>query len=160
MGGTSDDLVATERVDGFLAHHGVKGMKWGVRKAVSSTGSGTSTSSTPASKRSTDAEGVRKGNQSKDGRIKKGAAPKVLAKPQNHHMSDEELRQAINRIDMERKFAQLTKAPPSKRDAAVKFAADLLADVVKRKALEVALHQSGKLLEKKGLVAPPKPKKK
>lgn len=145
----------TDKVEDFLAHYGVKGMKWGVRKSTSSGGSSSSDSASPKGRKSTDAEGAPKGSRARDGRIKKGEVGKAIARPQNKHsMSDEELRQAINRINMERQFAQLTHKP-SKGDAAKKYIADLLVDIGKQQAKtilnSVVTNQVNKQLEKAGL---------
>ena len=78
-------------IDGdILAQFGVRGMKWGVRKP-------TTRGSTPPSKR-TPKEGGEK-RQSLD----------------MHSMSDAELRNAINRIKMQKEYAQLTAPPPKEK---------------------------------------------
>lgn len=61
-----------------LQHHGVKGMKWGVRK----------------DKRGSGRIATRKRKESPEDKVKK--------------MSDAELRQRLNRIQMERQYKQLT----------------------------------------------------
>ena len=76
---------------GTIAHFGVKGMKWGVRKA-------TTRGSTPPSKR----------------KPKEGAAEKRQSLDM-HVMSDTELRNAINRIKLQREYAQLTAPPPKEK---------------------------------------------
>lgn len=78
--------------DDILAHFGVKGMKWGVRKS-------TTRGSTPPSKRTPkEASGGEK-RQSLD----------------MHSMSDAQLRTAINRIKMQKEYAQLTAPPPKEK---------------------------------------------
>lgn len=62
----------------YLQHHGVKGMKWGVRK----------------DKRGSGRTATRKRKESPEDKVKK--------------MSDAELRQRLNRIQMERQYKQLT----------------------------------------------------
>jgi len=74
----------------ILAQFGVRGMKWGVRKP-------TTRGSTPPSKR-TPKEGGEK-RQSLD----------------MHSMSDTELRNAVNRIKMQKEYAQLTAPPPKEK---------------------------------------------
>ena len=80
---------------GTIAHFGVKGMKWGVRKA-------TTRGSTPPSKRKPKAEG---GGTASERRQSMGM----------HAMSDAELRNAINRIKLQREYAQLTAPPPKEK---------------------------------------------
>lgn len=77
---------------GTIAHFGVRGMKWGVRKA-------TTRGSTPPSKRKPKEEAAAEKRQSLD----------------MHAMSDTELRNAINRIKLQREYAQLTAPPPKEK---------------------------------------------
>ena len=80
---------------GTIAHFGVKGMKWGVRKA-------TTRGSTPPSKRKPKAEG-------------EGTSTEHHQSMGMHAMSDAELRNAINRIKLQREYAQLTAPPPKEK---------------------------------------------
>lgn len=80
---------------GTIAHFGVKGMKWGVRKA-------TTRGSTPPSKRKPKAEG-------------EGTSTEHRQSMGMHAMSDTELRNAINRIKLQREYAQLTAPPPKEK---------------------------------------------
>ena len=76
--------------DDILAQFGVRGMKWGIRKP-------TTRGSTPPSKRAPKEGGEKR--QSLD----------------MHSMSDAELRNAINRIKMQKEYAQLTAPPPKEK---------------------------------------------
>lgn len=153
----SKDFV--EQIDTFLAHYGVKGMQWGVRKRRSSSG-GASTSATPAKatpvKTGSGSSDALAGARKKDGRIAKGKGPKLSTEKTKPHVSDEELRKAINRIDMERKFAQLTAPPASKTSKAMKFAGEILADVGKQQTKALLNGIATKQLVKAGLAPPPK----
>lgn len=77
---------------GTIAHFGVRGMKWGIRKA-------TTRGSTPPSKRKPKEEPAAEKRQSMG----------------MHAMSDTELRNAINRIKLQREYAQLTAPPPKEK---------------------------------------------
>ena len=75
-----------ENYDDFLQHYGVLGMKWGHRKARSNASSNKkpkSTKNTTTSK------------------------PKPKPKPTQRELSDEELRAVINRMRLEREYADL-----------------------------------------------------
>ena len=76
-----------ENYDDFLQHYGVLGMKWGHRKArskVSSNKKPKSTKNTTTSK------------------------PKPKPKPTQKRLSDAELRAVVNRMRLEREYADLT----------------------------------------------------
>ena len=75
-----------ENYDDFLQHYGVLGMKWGHRKARSTSSSNKkpkTTKNTTTSK------------------------PKHKPKPTQRELSDEELRAVINRMRLEREYADL-----------------------------------------------------
>ena len=76
-----------ENYDDFLQHYGVLGMKWGHRKARSKASSNKkpkSTKNTTTSK------------------------PKPKPKPTKKRLSDAELRAVVNRMRLEREYAELT----------------------------------------------------
>ena len=111
-----DEVEQSDNVDEFLAHYGVKGMKWGVRKDRSGGGSRKSKpdSKTPATKKAPEKKG---GSSS-------GSAPKKTVKD----IDDATLRDAINRIKLEQEFKRLTTADKSRG----------------RKMVEDALFEAGK----------------
>ena len=78
-------MSTTEVGQEFLEHYGVKGMKWGVKGGAS-----------------------KRGKQSKD-----YEQASTLASKGSKALSNDELRTALNRIQMERQYSQLT-ATPSK----------------------------------------------
>lgn len=153
MDGADRDGAAdsTDRVGPFLAHYGKKGMKWGVRKSRKVSGS--SESSTPAKaapKKSTTAEGAPAGASGKSGRIQKGTVAQKTA-PKASQMTDDELRKAIARIDMERRYSTLTAPPPkgpTKGQAAAKLVSDILLDVGKQQAKAFLNDQAPKIAAK------------
>lgn len=96
---------SVEFVDEFLQHHGVKGMKWGVRRKSKQT-------------------------------VEVSKKPDPVKK-----MSDNELRQKINRIQMERQYKQLT-APavsPGK-----KMVQDILVNTAKQQIGQAAQKYAAK----------------
>ena len=77
-----------ENYDDFLQHYGVLGMKWGHRKARSTSSSN---------------------NKSKNTAITKPKqTPKPKSKPTKRRLSDAELRAVVNRMRLEREYADLT----------------------------------------------------
>lgn len=132
---------AISKVGAFVEHHGVKGMKWGVRKRVSSSSGGSS--STKAAPKKTSSGDATPKAKNKTGRITKVEVKKTTAEPA-HKISDEELARIVKRIDLERKYATLTAVPPSKKQAAVQFVADLALDVIKTEGKKIALDQGAK----------------
>lgn len=92
---------------GELMHYGVLGMKWGVRR-----------------RRSTIKKSSNKTNSDpKESKVKK--------KKSVSELSDTELRQAINRIQMEKQLAQLT---AKEKSAGAKFVTDVLTNAAKQTA--------------------------
>ena len=75
-----------ENYDDFLQHYGVLGMKWGHRKARSTSSSN------------------KKPKRTKNTTTSK---PKPKPKPTQRELSDEELRAVINRMRLEREYADL-----------------------------------------------------
>lgn len=96
----------------ILQHHGILGQKWGVRRTESQlarSGKGTASS--------------------------KKVSAKKIEKSKIKSMSDAELRQKINRIQMERQYSQL-----SKKDISVgqKFVSDVFTNAAKQTATNYA----------------------
>ena len=141
-----------------LYHHGVKGMKWGVRRKRSS--SGTSGSSNPHAVISTSSSNSSGGHSSKKNtstvkvtkqtkgasvkqystekpkskrQLKKeaAAAAEKARKDELSRMSDRELRERINRLQMEKQYEQLT-ATPKRTNAGAKFVKDILINAGKQ----------------------------
>ena len=137
-----------------LMHWGIKGMKWGVRRYQNKDGS-----LTPAGKKRYDKEMAKLKEEEKiaknklrtqaklnklDEKRKEIAARKSgkpIAKSTKQHskpsvkdMSDEELRQTVNRLLMEQQYAKLN---PQQVSAGQKFVKKVMNDVVAPAATEV-----------------------
>ena len=96
-----------------LYHYGVKGMRWGRRKAPDTTGTSSQTTNVGT----------------KDNPVKvKTSSAKGIQAPKARTLSDAELRARINRIEMEQKYAKLTKVDYG---PAMKFIGDILGSVIK-----------------------------
>ena len=146
-----------------LYHHGIKGMKWGIRRKRSSSSSGgssnphavVSTSGSSSSgghstkKNTTSTVKVAKQTKTKTKgtsvkqystekpkskrQLKKeaAAAAEKARKDELSRMSDRELRERINRLQMERQYEQLT-ATPKQTNAGAKFVKDILINAGKQ----------------------------
>lgn len=137
-----------------LMHWGIKGMKWGVRRYQNKDGS-----LTPAGKKRYDKEMAKLKEEEKIAKNKlrtqaklnkldekrkeiealKSGKPiakstKQRSKPSVKDMSDEELRQTVNRLLMEQQYAKLN---PQQVSAGQKFVKKVMNDVVAPAATEV-----------------------
>lgn len=92
-------LDVSPEVERYLAHFGIKGMKWGVRRKRGSDG-------TVGGKKSTKPE-----------------------KPDPKSMTDEQLRSAINRMQMERQFRDLS-TQTAKKSAGKEIALNIAKNVL------------------------------
>lgn len=87
-----------------LVHHGIKGMRWGVRRTPEQLGHAPKKSRFGISIKKKNSNPLPKPVVSRDSSKKKSI----------HELTDEELRQRINRIEMERKYTSLTAKQKSK----------------------------------------------
>lgn len=135
-----------------LIHYGVKGMRWGVRRSrVSSTGS--------TQKLSTkDYNDIKKGvdetkktvsaiSTYRDNKQKKQAAKNATKGLDLNKMSDKELREAVNRMNMEQQYVSLVtnkavmSRGKSKMDRTLEVAGDVLTVTSSALAIAVAVKQ-------------------
>jgi hypothetical protein len=117
----------------YLAHHGVKGMKWGMRRYQNS--DGTLTAAGKAHQKQLDTFGKETGNIVKQSnsivknseQVARKTTSKVSARDRElvKSMSDEELRSAVNRANLEAQYlATVSKSSTSRGRETV---ADVLA---------------------------------
>ena len=89
-------------VSNYIYHHGIKGMKWGIRRFQNKNGS-----LTPAGKKR---YGEKPGDLKKTSSKKEEPSEtpkKTSGKKSISEMSDDELRKQINRLNLERQYRQL-----------------------------------------------------
>lgn len=112
-----------------LSHHGIKGMKWGVRRFQNKDGS-----YTPAGKKRNKTEGW-----SDDAKTAHD-----LKKKSVHEMSNAELKKINERTRLEQEYARLN---PSKVSSGKKLAGDILGNAAKETAKNFVAKRMGKALE-------------
>lgn len=114
---------------GTLSHHGIKGMKWGVRRSEAELARARGESPKTSSAKSKKIGGIFK---------KKSSATKSEAKPKSKNiseMSDDELRGMVNRLQLEKQYRDLSPKQVSKGKAFYdKYVAPAVADTVRNVA--------------------------
>lgn len=116
----------------YLAHHGILGMKWGIRRYRNKDGS------------LTDAGKKRYGKRKLKpiGEMKDAALKKISPAYRRSHMSSEELASRISRLSQEKKLKDLER---DVRDERVKVGEDITKAVVKGVALATIAYIGGRL---------------
>lgn len=113
-----------EKSEEFIQHHGVKGMKWGVRKAVEK--SSAFVARKAAKKRAASSEDAR---NAQDAHVKS-------KKNGLHSLSNKELQDLVTRMNLEQQFNRLK--PPSTSEKAAKFIGKTLGDIGKQQVNKLA----------------------
>jgi hypothetical protein len=142
-------------LDDMLAHFGVRGMRWGVRKKSGSENSGDAAKKD--AKKSEDSADAPKSSAKKPAEPDATGGKKTSNKKSNvDELTDAQLREAVNRLQMEKQYKDLTALPPGRMQAAKKFAAEALRQVAMQQAVKVGSSHAAKLTG--GLMAKPDPK--
>lgn len=98
-------------VNGELYHYGIKGMKWGVRRTPEQLGHKTSTSE----KKTNIVSLIKKKKASKTS----SSDSQTAKRKSTSEMSDEELRNTLNRLRMEKEYLELTSKKASTNKASL-----------------------------------------
>lgn len=139
-----------------LYHHGILGMKWGIRRFQNKDGTLTSAGRKRLKRNSEDSSDSTKNTKTESGSSTSNSKSSTSTKKSVKDMSDAELQAAINRLNLETRYSELTKSDsPSKNNSrAKKFITDVLEQSGKNIATQAATYLMGtatnKLFEKFG----------
>lgn len=144
-----------------LYHHGILGMKWGVRRYQNKDGS-----LTAAGKKRYGKTGPNE-MPLKDSSDKNSLEYQLQNSQKNpRYMTDAELNEAINRLSLEKRYADLVKSmntlEPKKKNRAVEFIEDVVERTGKNLAPQLLTYAIGDLINKaakKEIVNPKKGQK-
>lgn len=131
----------------FLAHHGVRGMHWGVRRPRGKDGR---VEKGPAVNMAVNEHGqVKKSTggyhrpTSKD--AENAIAYKTIARNSGvHALDNQQLQHLVNRMNMEQQYSRLSTGGSKQKSSGAKFATDLLVNTGKSTIQEVAKEQAKK----------------
>lgn len=116
----------------YLAHHGILGMKWGIRRYRNKDGS-----LTDAGKKRYEKRKLKSFGEMKDAALKK-----ISPAYRRSHMSSEELASRISRLSQEKKLKDLER---DVRDEHVKLGEEVAKKVVKAAALAAVAYAAGRI---------------
>ena len=139
-----------------LYHHGILGMKWGIRRFQNKDGTLTSAGRKRLKRNSEDSSDSTKNTKTESGSSTSNSKSSTSTKKSIKDMSDAELQAAINRLNLETRYSELTKSDsPSKNNSrAKKFITDVLEQSGKNIAIQATTYLMGtatnKLFEKFG----------
>ena len=139
-----------------LYHHGILGMKWGIRRFQNKDGTLTSAGRKRLKQNSEDSSDSPKNTKTESVSSSSNYKSSTSTKKSVKDMSDAELQAAINRLNLETRYSELTKSDsPSKNNSrAKKFITDVLEQSGKNIATQATTYLMGtatnKLFEKFG----------
>ena len=135
-----------------IAHHGIMGMKWGVRRYQNKDGSLTAAGKKRVGQLKDELNKLEP-QKKEDGSSTSSSKPKTKTSESEstpkqksiHEMTDNELRDRINRIDLERRYSTLTAPQKSRGRKIVETMGQNLSSNLQQRAIKIA----GDAIEKK-----------
>ncbi len=133
-----------DTLDKILAHHGVKGMRWGFRKDRSSSSSGPAGVTVKVKP----GKGVVKttgghGHAVSEEAVRAAALRQVAKTSSSHALTNKDLQDLITRMNLERQYSTLT---ASKKGAGRTFVEKLLKDTVNQEVSKISKGQESVLV--------------
>lgn len=122
-----------------LEHHGILGQKWGVRRTPAQLGHPTSGNGSGGNKQGSTA------NSKNDSKKTPGKSSS-----KSREMTDEELRQRVNRLNMEEQYANLVERQKARNTGPVKKLLGEALENLGRKALGIAVDMVVEKVSNKG----------
>lgn len=132
-----------DAVQEILSHHGVKGMKWGVRKGLNGRSGPTEVVLRAKGGTKIKTSGG-KGHPPSEDAVRTAVSRQRAKKSSVSSLSNKELQDLVQRLNMERQYKSLTSKNPAKD-----FVTKLLVDAGQREASKAVNDQVEKALKKK-----------
>lgn len=132
-----------------LYHYGIKGMKWGVRRTKNQLGHGSAASSR-RKKNNSKSEVVAKGRKAVSNFSEKQKTKKRITEKKKTvlDMSDDELRERISRLQLEKQYSDLMRSSKPQVSKGKQFVTSVLETSGKNIATQATTYMMGKAVNK------------